>query len=384
MSKHAKLSPSSAARWMSCPGSVALCAGLPDIGSKAASEGTMMHTVAAHCLTAGTDAAGYIGVTDPDTGLILQAEQANAVQSYVAHVRGIVEATGGALLVEQRVSIAHMTGERGAHGTADAVILADDELIVLDAKFGRGVEVEADNNPQLLMYAHAVMVDHAMAYDFKRVRVGIIQPRLGATPEWALSVEELDEFAVQALEAANFTRWPDAELVPSPKACQWCRAKAICPAIRAAVIDDFEDVVPDTADADNLARVMANADLIEKWVKAVRAEVERRLLAGSPVPGYKLVQGKRGNRQWGDAQVTEQALKGMRIKHDYMYDYKLTSPTSIEKLAKEGSIGPRQWTKIQGLITQSEGTPSVAPISDKRPVLVTSAAVSDFDDVTNS
>jgi len=174
------------------------------------------------------------------------------------------------------------------------------------------------------------------------------------------------------------------KLVPSPKGCQWCRAKATCPALREDVLADFDVVVPETADEDDLARVMANADMIENWVKAVRAEVERRLLAGTPVRGYKLVQGKRGNRQWESPEVAEATLKAMRIKHDMMYDYKLASPTSIEKLVKADEIGPRQWTKIQTLITQSAGQPSVAPESDKRPALVTSVDASEFDDVTVS
>ena len=382
MSDHAELSPSSAGRWMVCAGSVALCRGLPDTSSSAADEGTMMHTIGALCLETGRDAASYCGLLLQGTVLTLDEEQARAVQVYVDHVRAIVVATNGVLLVEQRVSIEHLTGEKGAKGTADTVILTPDELIVLDAKFGRGVEVEAENNPQLLMYAHGVLKEHEIAYEFSRIRIGIIQPRLGAAPEWTLSPYELEEFAVRALEAANFTRFEDAPLTPSPKGCRWCRAKATCPAIRATVLDDFETVVPETAADSDLARVMVNADMIEKWVKAVRAEVERRLLAGEPVPGYKLVQGKRGNRAWTNADDAEALLKSMRIKHEFMYDYKLASPTSLEKLAKTKEVGPRQWVKIQELITQSEGSPSVAPLSDKRPALVTSAVVSDFDDVT--
>jgi hypothetical protein len=384
MSAHAQLSPSSAVRWMSCPGSVRMCEGIPDTSSDASLEGTMMHTVSSHCLTRGTDAAGYVGVTDPETGLILQAEQAQAVQTYVDTVRDICETTGGKLLVEQRLSIWHMTGEEDAHGTADAVILTMDELIVIDAKFGRGVAVEAEENPQLMMYAAAAYVEHELAYDFERVRMMIVQPRLNASPEWTIPVPKLDNFMAEVQFSAELTRQADAPLMPSAKGCQWCRAKATCPAITNQIMDDFDDVVPETADERDLARIMANADMIEKWVKAVRAEVERRLLAGEPVHGYKLVQGKKGNRQWADPDAAEETLKSMRIKHDQMYDYKLASPTSIEKLAKAGDVGPRQWTKIQDLITQSEGQPSVAPESDKRPALVTSATASDFDDVTNS
>lgn len=381
MSTHAVLSPSSAVRWMTCPGSVALSEGIEDTGSDNASEGTMMHTISALCLELGTDAAGYVGTTDKETGLILQAEQAKDVQFYVDTVRHIVETTGGTLLVEQRLPIAWMTAETGAMGTADAVILTLDELIVVDAKFGFKL-VEADNNPQLMMYAAAAYDENKVAYDFQTVRLAIVQPRLSAVAEWTLTVDKLMNFAVDVQFSAEYTRQPNAPLVPSNKGCQWCRAKPNCPAIREQALADFDNVVPETADESDLARVMANADMIEGWIRSVRAEVERRLLAGEVVTGYKLVQGKRGNRQWGNAVDAEATLKAMRIKHDQMYDYKLASPTTIEKLAKAKEIGPRQWTKIQELITQSEGQPSVAPESDKRAALVLSATTSDFDDVT--
>jgi hypothetical protein len=216
------------------------------------------------------------------------------------------------------------------------------------------------------------------------VRIAISQPRLLAKPEFTFSMDDMQKFIVEVAFSAEQTRYSPDLFVPSEKACQWCRAKAICPALREQALADFDAVVPETAHEDDLARVMANANLIEGWIKAVRAEVERRLLAGEPVTGYKLVQGKRGNRMWASPEDAEAALKAMRIKHDQMYDYKLASPTSIEKLAKADEIGPRQWVKIQALITQSEGQPSVAPTSDKRPALVTSAAASDFDDVTSS
>lgn len=371
---HAKLSPSSAARWMTCPGSVILCEGLEDRSSKAADEGTMMHLVASECLAQNLDAAADFESLTP--------EQAQSVQTYVDNVRAIVAATGGILLVEQSLPIDHMTGEEGATGTADAVILTPDEFIVIDAKFGRGVVVDVVENAQLMMYAHAAYVEFGHAYSPTRVRMIVDQPRLGALSEWTISVPELEEFATKVRDATWAIGLHDETLNPSPKACQWCRAKATCPAIREQVLADFDVVVPETADDADLGRVMTNASLIEAWVKAVRAEVERRLLAGESVRGYKLVQGKRGNRAWGDPAVAEEALKKMRIKHDQMYNYSLASPTNIEWVFKQGDLGPRQWAKVQELITQAEGRPSVAPETDKRPALVTSAAASDFDDVT--
>ena len=382
MSGHAKLSPSSAVRWMTCPGSVALSEGIEDKSSSNADEGSMMHAIAAKSLATGADLGNYVGTIDKETGLTFQEKHVADVQFYVDHVMEICGATGGCLSVEERLPIGWMTGEDDAHGTADAVIATHDELIIVDAKFGFK-EVEAERNPQLLMYAAAAYNELKVAYDFQRIRVVISQPRLGAKPEYTCTVDELNDFVGNVIAASQAVGFAPEKLVPSPKGCQWCRAKATCPALREDVLADFDVVVPEMADEDDLARVMANADMIENWVKAVRAEVERRLLAGTPVRGYKLVQGKRGNRMWESPEVAEATLKAMRIKHDMMYDYKLASPTSIEKLVKADEIGPRQWTKIQALITQSAGQPSVAPASDKRPALVTSVDASEFDDVTS-
>ena len=190
--------------------------------------------------------------------------------------------------------------------------------------------------------------------------------------------------------------WEETFLRPNDKSCKFCKAKATCPALRAdatqtfrgttlATPDEFSEVevIPVVAESDEkwLGAVLAKADLIEDWLKAVRAEVERRLLAGLPVPGYKVVQGKRGNRAWGDSEAAEAQLKAMRLKVEEMYDLKLISPASAEKLTKGDApvIGPRQWTKVKALITQSEGRPSVAPQSDPRPALVIKPLADEFD-----
>ncbi len=376
---HAQLSPSSAVRWMACPGSVALCKDLPDTSSKYSDEGTDAHELAAICLELGTDASGYVG-TIREKGTIVGVDMAQAVQAYVDYVRDVVKATNGDLLIEQRLPISQITGEADAHGTSDVVILAGDELIVVDLKFGRGVEVEADNNPQLQIYALAALHEFGLVSDFKTVRMVIHQPRLNAVSEWSQTVEELEAFGVQVGEAAARTDL-HGELHPTDKGCKFCKAKAKCPALRSEVLDCFETITVDDAPS-QLAIAMGKADLIEGWLKAIRAEVETLLMSGVAVPGWKVVQGKKGNRAWGDKEAAEALLKQMRVPHDQMYDYAVISPTTAEKLAKSEVIGPRQWPKVKALITQSEGRPSVAPESDKRPALVMSATVDDFQDVT--
>jgi hypothetical protein len=386
---------------MRCPGSVQACADLPDESSKFADEGTAAHFLASECLGRGDEPFSHLGRTilvsrdgaewlpegwaagNAASSFLVDQDMCLAVRDYVDYVRGVSKATGGALLVEQRLPISSLTGESGAHGTADAVILAEREIIVIDLKYGRGVAVSAADNEQLQIYALAALREFGLAQDFDRVRMVIHQPRLGAVSEATLSIDDLADFGERVLEAAGFTQYPDALLNPSEEACRWCRAKATCPALRAEVVELFGAVpAPQAESADVLADCMAKVDLIEGWCKAVRAEVETRLLTGKPVRGWKVVQGKRGNRKWTSEAEAEEALKAMRIKHDQMYDYSVISPTTAEKLAKTEVIGPRQWPKLQALITQAEGKPSVAPESDKRPALVMSAVDEEFEDVT--
>ena len=394
MSAHAELSPSSASRWMACPGSVRLNRGLPDTSSSFADEGTDAHELAAMCLTQGLPASAFEGQT-MGRGNVVNTEMVLAVQDYLDYVRNLVAVTGGELLVEQRLPIDHLTGEDDAHGTSDVVILAEPLLIDVDLKYGRGVPVEADNNPQLQIYSHAAMREFSALGDFTTVQMVIHQPRLGAVSEWTQSAGDLEAFALEVKQAAIAAADPDAPLVPGDKQCKFCKARATCPALAAHVQEivgmEFDElatgetaaitVLPRVAD-DSLSMRMQSVDLIETWCKAVRAEVETRLLAGQPVEGYKLVQGKKGDRAWSSKEEAEAMLKGMRIPHDQMYDYSVISPTSADKLAKAEVIGPRQWPKLQALITQSGGKPSVAPESDKRPALAIAAVVDDFTDVS--
>lgn len=400
MSTHAVLSPSSAARWMACPGSVAQSAGLPDTSSEFADEGTDAHELAALALTEGKTAADYL-YRQMGRGYVVDADMARSVQEYLDYLRDLIASTGGQLLVEQRLPVEHLTGEADAKGTADAVVLTDDELIVVDLKYGRGVVVEAEGNEQLQIYALAALREFGALSDFKTARVVIHQPRLGAVSEWSQPVAQLEAFGQKVWNAAIDTRTTDAALVPGTAQCKFCRAKANCPALAAqvqeAVGSDFESLTTFNREMtvvsltrqtwrtdEDLGTALSAVDLIETWCKAVRAEAEARLLAGKAIPGWKLVQGKKGARQWISKEDAEKLLKAMRIPHDQMYDYSVVSPTTCEKLAKAEVIGPRQWPKVQALITQADGKPSVAPASDKRPALAVAAATDDFSDVSSS
>lgn len=430
MAYHAKLSPSGYARWSACPGSVVLSEGVPDEGSSYADEGTAAHYLAAWCLSTGgnpedqrgnfirvgIDGESIFVLTKPSdhpSAFEVGDDMIKHVGRYVAAVRQ--QAEGGVVLVEQKVPISSYTFEDGATGISDAIVVTrDGELQIHDLKYGMGKPVEAEGNGQLQLYALGAVEELELAYDFDHVRLFIHQPRIGSgiPSEWGVTLAELDDFGDEVKEAAalvkeasefggptNSATFADAYLVAGEGQCLWCRVKATCPELSKFIADtvgaEFEDLdgvkeVVSTLDQgtpEELATKLAAAPLIEQWLKAVRAKVESELLAGNVIPGYKLVRGKMGNRQWNDPTEAEALLKSMRLKTEEMYDLKLISPTTAEKLsqaAAEGEkpiIGPRQWKKVQEIIVRKEGGLSVAPASDKREAVNPAAKADDFDDL---
>lgn len=371
MGTHSKWGASGAHRYLRCGKSIELEADLPDQSSEFAREGTAAHELAAWALSNGRPADAYEHRVIDVEGqtFAVDREMCSNVQEYVDAIADFAQ--GNEVFVEQKVSYSDYLGVEDAYGTADAIIPVGTELQVHDLKYGRGYRVNAENNEQLMLYALGALSEFEMLGDFTTIRMVIHQPRLNHVSEWSITVDELKDFARRA-NATVQKILTKPEFNPSEVACRWCKAKATCPALNRHIQDEFEAVEEPgpTVQSVDLAHAMTQVDLIEAWCKAVRAEVERRLLMGHQVNGYKLVEGRKGARKWANPEDAEQALKTMRLKHDDMYAYSLISPTTAEKLVKSGKLGPRQWTSLQTLIEQSEGKPSVAPASDKRDALV--------------
>jgi hypothetical protein len=255
-----------------------------------------------------------------------------------------------------------------------------------------GVRVDANDNPQLLIYALGALNEYDILADFDTVTMVIHQPRLNHVSEYSISVEQLLAFGDDVRKSANMVRGDNAALVPGEKQCRFCKAKASCPALSAEVseavggvadLSDFADLVAQeitSETSDNYLPVaMSKVELVEQWCKAIRAETERRLLAGQPVTGYKLVAGRTGNRDWKDAAAVEDMMKKtFRMRDDQVYDQKLISPTKAEKVFKEN---PKRWANLQEQIVRGEGKPSVAPATDKRPAMDVKPILDDFRDL---
>jgi hypothetical protein len=420
MSHSKYFSASKSAQWIACPGSIALEQGLSDSSSVYADEGTAAHFLASECLENNLDVADYEGreivivngyarwaysSDEPGDDPRFAVSDLTEVQTYLDNVRGL--AGENLILVEQRVEYSHVTGQPESFGTADCIILLEPELQVHDLKFGKGVKVDAEHNTQMMLYALGALAQCEMLGEFTAVRMFIHQPRLGHISEWGITVDMLKQWgkmeagraADRVMAAIDYHKAQgevhEKYLNPGEKQCRWCKAKATCPALRNEIADTVGNKQPGTNDefdvvseeviakapSEHLSIVMSKVDLIEDWCRAVRAEVERRLANGVPVPGYKLVEGRRGSRAWSNKDEAETMLKGFRLKAEQMYEFKLITPTAAEKLAKSEVIGKRQWPKLQALITQADGKPSVAPESDPRPAITLQATADEFDTV---
>jgi len=446
---HAVLGPSGWDRWSICPGSVVLEEGRPNPTSVYAAYGTVAHEIGAQCLIDDVDAEEFVGRTftvgEEKHLIAVDMEMADAVNDYVAQVRLFVP-DNEIRMIEQEVPIGHLTGETGATGTADVVGIVNGgtRLVVIDAKYGKGVQVFASSeesyapvqgrpglrfqiNGQLGMYALGALERFGMVYDeIVEVELVVIQPRLDHVDSVVVSVEYLREFGEEVRLAAGQValarQFEPSELMqpplrltpgslnyasylyPSEKACKFCRAKAICPALQAEVegsmallsgpvgASGFEDltlpkkaaalVPPKDVDNAKLAEAFRAIPLIEEWVSAIGAEVDRRLHDGQKIPGLYLGVGKAGRRAWADPAAAEAELR-KRYKVDEMYEKTLISPTRAEKLVKDR---PKIWAKIVQTagIVQPEGKAKVCREgADKNPPYALPSADS-FSDLTVS
>ena len=371
--EHAKLSPSSSSRWLSCTASVRESEQYTNSTNTAAEWGTCVHGIGELLLK------GHAGDLLGDTveGMKVDKEMLDCAEEYADYCRSLYN-DKSILLIEERFDLSFIAPD--TFGTGDFTCLSDGHLDIVDLKTGHNL-VEAKSNTQMMLYALGAidLLENEYFEDIETITLHIVQTRANHIDTYDVSYEQLMLFKKAAHQAATNIRENNVEFNPSAKACKWCPHQVNCEALKAHVdevitgsFDNLEDIEgkADLIDTAHMKKILDNADLIEGFVKAVKQIALERLQEGVEIEGYKLVEGKT-NRKWADeAEVAEYLNR--KIKSEDLWVKKLIPMTKILKLRPKDK-------KLQDMLIKPDGKPTLVPSSDPRQSLT---AVTDcFEDL---
>lgn len=384
MTPHSEHGASGCKRWWNCPGSVALSRGIPNRSSIYAAEGTAAHALAEMCLTNGQAAEEYVGRTVE--GFNVDADMAEAVQVYLDQCRMILKTSADIQYrVEHRFSLDTLNPPAPMFGTADFVAWYGAWLWVIDLKYGQGVQVEAEGNPQLKYYALGALLTTPPGVRF--VSAMIVQPRAPGGPAVRtahLDTEELVTWSLDLTEHVEATLRPDAALQPG-EWCRFCPAAGTCPAqareaLAVAHVEfDALDAAPISPPEPRLltlpqlSAALALADRLTDWIKDVRT-----VATANPPPGWKLVP-TQARQSWADPAEAEASLDLFHDLGDARFaPREIVSPAVARRLIAEAVRGDHPTKKaaeaaardaLAPLIRSASSGVTLAPDADPRPAL---------------
>lgn len=384
-SKHALLGPSSAERWMNCPPSARLTENMPDPGSEYAAAGSLAHEIAE------VKARAYFLEPTPRRTLTARINKLKKSEHYDKSMDSATDIYLETLqrlamsreetpfvALETQLDISHIVPE--CFGTADCIMIGGGILDVVDYKNGSGVPVEAENNPQMMLYACGALRLYGIIYgdSIRTVRMTIVQPNAGGVKSCKMPVEQLNAWASEYAEDRAHLAWEGRGDFCPGDWCRFCRAKAQCRA-RAEKMLELEPLIgsvpaggvserADGAYAENLLTdeevgdVLTRAKNLSKWVENLEAYALSAALDGRSVAGWKAVEG-RGSRDWiGGSDAAFEALQSRGVPEALLYERKPVSVAGLEK-----ALGKKEFTTAaEGLWEKSPGKPTLAPESDKR------------------
>lgn len=369
---HAKLSASGASRWATCPGSVQMEDGIPDKESVYAQEGTLAHEMSELKLKHYLDPKGFgkrklnAAIKKLKENELYQAEMESYTDTYVDFIKekALSFPSNPYIEIEKRVDFSRWVD--GGFGTCDCVLIHGSTLSIIDLKYGKGVPVSAEQNEQLILYALGAYDAFNLIYNLDKIELNIVQPRINNFSTWEISLTELllwgDYFKVQAEKALG----GNGELVPSAKACKFCKARDICTA-RAENNLSLESEIklkPNEIPKDKLYEYISRGEDIAKWVADLKAYALDMCLKGEDVKGLKAVAG-RTSRSWTNQDEAINKLIEGGIDEAIIYD---KVPLTLAKLEK--ALGKQQFTTLVGdMVVTSEGKPTLVFENDKRPAI---------------
>ena len=358
---HALLSASSAHRWLACPPSAVAAEKYPPQDTDFTREGTLAHEVA-EWVASGKSKNHHLdkGLDDGVT-----AEMLECAKGYADYIQELTTSEDAIVLLEQRVDFSPWVPD--GFGTCDCILIQGDTLTIIDYKYGQGVAVSAEDNPQMKLYALGALNDYGIALDVTKVEMHIYQPRINNISASCLMVEDLQEWADKTVK-------PIAQKAAKGKGdykagdhCKFCPHAGRCRQLTKTCTEYVEThslrvAVPVLAPHE-VAEVLAMEPLVTLWLKRVKAQALTTMLEGGEVPGYKVVEGKLGNRKWTDELQVAEKLQAEGYQLGEITETKLLSPSQMDK-----SIGKKKVAELlDSLIDRSLGAPTIVPATDKRP-----------------
>ena len=372
MGAHARNSPSALYRTLNCPPSLVLGEQFQDEESQYAAEGSAGHALAEHLIKKHLHLRTKRPVSDYYSDDLMEA-----VEDYVAFVIEKIEdakreCKSPLFSVEQRVDISEYSPD--CFGTADMVIVTDKVAHVIDLKLGRGVEVSAEENPQLMAYGLGVLEMVEMLYDIEVVRLTIFQPRINNFSTWDITPEALKAWGEEILKPRSAMALAGAGEFQAGSWCRFCKARNQCRAraeefLRLAKMEFRQ---PALLSDDEIAEVLKVSDELSKWAADVYAFAQdQAVIHGKQWKGYKLVEGR---SNWKYSSEEEVAQAAQAAGYTDIYKKSLIGVTEMERL-----MGKKEFARILGkLVYKPQGKVTLVPDSDKREAINTSTAAADF------
>lgn len=363
--KHALLAPSAAHRWLNCPPSARLGESFPDTESVYSAEGSFAHHVAEVTLNNFlNNTKDKIDETDKYYSKSLEENVAVYTDLVIdKYVQAKKLDEGTVCLIEQQFSLTEYVP--ASFGHADAIILSNDTLEVVDLKYGANVPVKAKNNSQLRLYALGVYTEWSFLYDVKTVTVTIVQPRNGGVSSETMSIEELLKWGEKVKPIARLAFKGEGEFKPGGH-CRFCKAANLCKALTKfnteKVKDDFDN--PDLLNEDEVAEILSRADDIIQWLNSIKSyALKESVNNGKQWKGFKLVEG-RSNRKIIDAEKAAEILMANGGANNLIWKPKeLLGLTALEK-----NFGKKKLAEMLAEVIQKPaGAPTLVDESDPRP-----------------
>lgn len=369
LQEHSPLGPSASLRWLKCPGSVKLTEGMPDTQSIFAAEGTFAHYVAELAREQEKPASHFIDFESECGRFTVDPGFADALQSFLDYVNALP----GDPFYEYRVH--YDAWVPNGFGTADDIRIADARCDITDLKFGKGVQVWAEENTQLMLYALGVFQDLGHLYDIDFFNLIIHQPRLDHIDEWMVSIQDILIWAERVVKPVVKEALGEDPHFAAGDHCRWCPAKGTCAHraqwVFANLVEEMDNLegMPDgpqlrqagLMDNTMLAQSMDLVSMVRGWCTDIETHVMSEVQKGHDVGGWKLVEG-RSNRAWKDESAAEAALRATKkLKVAEIFPRKMISVAAAEKaLGKKHAIFDTE-------VEKPRGKPKLAPPADPRP-----------------